>query len=648
MAQTYADLTLETASQILSPEDEGYEVIQKLSRRISSVRSQMDRFREWCNRADRLYYAEDFTTGGADLWADDPSASTPGRSHVSVNSPPVYVDVPAALQSLEPDEDMVATDNTPEARAAAAALERVYTAWKREEEFELKFAKAATVKGLYGRTAGRVYWDPDKKRPCVEIIEQPRFLHLGYKNDAYDELEWAAYVQRYDPNAVIEEFGVDVKTKELESGMTVPVVSAPSPTEAIPARSWLNFGEARIEVWDFWYREPVFSGKGKFLRMKTMNCVVAGNMIVRGPLEYKEYQGELPYIPLFNTYLPGVPDGRADLYDMEQIIREKFEKITAGSQMIASGTAGDYWQLVGPDAPTRMPEGFKPKRNEVIFPGGGNRVETIQPFIAQFQLEQFLARLDREGSDISGLNDLLRGLAPLQALSSSKAVNALVAQYEARLLLRRAMFYQWRRRVWDLALKVWVKKDDTVAETVSAGGGYLTISDPSLNPKDEMEVAVKAANLSNAKLWSERRAMGAVGVDDPETEQDMIREEQVDATLNPDAVGKMAQLMGVLQSLGLNAPPGAAAQAGALAASGQQSLQSAGVPQGTVASQGPEQQGITPPELLQPGATPPAANQPFAQPPQQAAQPPLLQSMVAPGGGVKTRILSQAQLGRRG
>ena len=30
----------------------------------------------------------------------------------------------------------------------------------------------------------------------------------------------------------------------------------------------------------------------------------------------------------------------------------------------------------------------------------------------EFQLEQFLARIDREMVDVSGLNDLLRGLAP--------------------------------------------------------------------------------------------------------------------------------------------------------------------------------------------------------------------------------------------
>ena len=77
----------------------------------------------------------------------------------------------------------------------------------------------------------------------------------------------------------------------------------------------------------------------------------------------------------------------------------------------------------------------------------------------EFQLEAYLSRLDRELQDISGLNDLLRGLAPAQVLSSSKAINALVANYEARITLRRRLFYQWRMDVWALVKTVWGVKN---------------------------------------------------------------------------------------------------------------------------------------------------------------------------------------------
>lgn len=646
----YGDLTLEAAIK-LADDPDTKALLQRMAERIGEVRPAQERFRTACDRFDKLYYAEDFTEWGADLWPFDPSALQPGRSHVSVNTPSVYVDIPAAMQSVKPIENIVATDNTEEARAAASALERLKAAWTAQDGFDLKFAKACVVKGLYGRTAGRVYWDKNQTPayPCVEIVEQPRNLLLGYKTDSYNQLEWAAYVTRMDPNAVLEEFGVEIAVRDYEGTSTPFVVLVGQ--DAVPARSWLSFGAARIEVWDYWYREPVWR-KGKLVRMETKNVVIAGNAIVRGPTAYPEYDGQIPYVPLFNTFLPGVPDGRAALYDVEQLIREKYEKITAGSQMIAAGVAGDYWQLVGLEAPSRVPDGLKPIRNKIIGPGAGNRIETITPFIAEFQLEQFLARLDREMAVVSGLNDLLLGLAPLQSLSSSKAVNALIANYELRISMPRLLLYVWRRELWELVVKVWSKKDATVAKIVQGGGGTLDIISPSLNPRDEMETMTRAANAVGAKLWSQRRGMDAVGVDDPETEQDMIREERTDATMFPVDVLQMAQLMQTLQALGLRQPPGAQDQAQGQLASGQADLSKAlgaSTAVNSTSSQLPGDQGVMPPEGVPAGGTP-AANAPFAQGPQAPMQT-QLQGMTSqgPGGQLKSssRILTQTQLGRR-
>jgi hypothetical protein len=364
---------------------------------------------------------------------------------------------------------------------------------------------------------------------------------------------------------------------------------------------------------------------------------------------YKEYEGTLPYLPLYNTFVPGYPSGRPDLMDVEPLIREKMERLTAGGQMIANGVAGDYWQLTGPDA-TRVPAGLKPVRNEIVAPGPGNRIETITPFIAQFQLEQYLGRIDREMAVVSGLNDLLLGLAPAQVLSSSKAINALIANFESRISIRRRLLYKWRRDVWTRVLKVWSAKDKRVKTVLAAGGGYLDIVDPSLSPRDEQETAMRAANLVNAKLISQARGMDMVGVDDPETEQDIIREESTDATLWPERVQLMAQLLGALQSLGLNAPPGAEAQAQGQMTSGQSDLRNAlgaATPANEAGGPGPggapEAQGQTPPV---PGVAPEAggAPLPFAAGPD--AQPPVMQSMVQ-NGKVSGRILSQQKLGKR-
>ena len=648
----WADMTLFRGIEA-APDEETKEIIFGLARRVAAIRPQQDRLREWCDRADKLYYAEEITKGGADIWPEHDVVvkNLPGRSHVSVNLPAVYVDVPAALQAVEPIENVLATDTTPEARAAAAAVERLYVAWKQAEEFEIKWHKACTIKGLYGLTAGRVFWNKNDEtpHPSLRITDQPRNLHLGYKSDDYEALEWAAYVTRYEPNALIEEFGVDVVPHQTKDGSVTPMVMARD-WDSAPRRYWLNMGDARIEVWDYWYRQPVWSGS-KFLRMDTYNVVIAGNFIIRGPTKYPEYQGALPYLPLYNTYIPGLPVGRPDLYDVEHLIREKMEVITAGSQMIHNAVSGDAWQLVGPEAPVNPPKGLKPQKNELVAPGPGNRIEVITPFIAQFQLEQYLARIDRELDTISGLSELLKGLAPAQVLSSSKAINALIANYESRLSIRRKLLYAWRRALWGLVLKVWAAKDATVRKIVRDGAGYLDIVDPSLSPRDEQETALRAANLVNAKLWSQRRGMDSVGVDDPETEQQMIREESTDATLWPERVQIMAQLLAALQSLGLQAPQGATEQAQGQMTSGQADLRAAlgaETPTNPAGGPGPggapEAQAQTPPiPGLPQEAGGPAV--PFAQA-QGGGSPPVMQSMIQ-GGKVKGRILTQQSLGRR-
>ncbi len=645
MSTGFSSLTIVDALKLREAESgEELDLIRTLASRTESLRQEMDLFRETCDRFDKLYYAEDVTAGGADLWATDPSATTPGRSHVSVNTPATYVDIPASLQSVDPIENMLATDTTEEARTAAAAFERVYVAWKAEEDWTLKFHKATTVKGLYGRTASRVYWDKNAEspHPRADVIEQPRNLYLGYKTDSYEEVEWAAYVTRWDPNALAAEYDLELAARDLGQEMVMPYIQGWS-ADSMPSRSWLNFGPARIEVWDYWYR---LRGKGS--KMETWNAVVAGDAILQGPNKYPEYGGQIPYVPLFNTFIPGVPNGRPELWDMEQLIREKYEKITAGSQMIANGVAGDFWQLVGPEAPTRVPAGLKPKRNELVGPGPGNRIETITPFIAQFQLEQFLGRIDREMASVSGLNDLLLGLAPAQVLSSSKAINALIANYEARLSMRRKLLYAWRRRTWELVAKVWAAKDKTIAKLVKAGGGTLDIVDPSLSPRDEMETSARALNLTNGKLISQRTGMDMVGIDDPETEQQMIREERTDATMFPADVQIMAQLMAALQSLGLQVPGGVQKQAQGQMTSGQTDLRAAlgtATPNNTTSSQLAGDQGMTP---AIPGAPEAAggAPAPFAQGPAPAQQAPLMQQTLS-AGQTKGKIISQMQLGRR-
>ena len=655
MEPKYQDLTLVIG---LSEGDKSEMELQRaLQGRIQGIKLEHDAFADECKRYDALFYSTTFTQFGADLWPDDPNLKVDGRSHVSLNNPQVYVEVPAALQAVEPIENIVAIEDSEEGRDNANALERVRESWKVDEGWQLKRHKGATVKGLYGRTASFVYPDLDKAYPCAEVIINPRNLYLGFKDDNYDTLEWAAQVTLIDPKSAMERYSVEITAKSMADGTIVPwVTGAIDSAYADIPRPELNWGPARVEVWDYWYRKVTKPGKkGSPAKMETWNCIVVGNEVVRDE-KYAYYNGVVPYVPLFNTFVPGTPTGRSELHDMEQLIREKMTRITAGAQMIQKATAGDYWQITGENAPARGAANVKPILNQTVSPGPGNRFESIAPYIAEFQLEQFLGRIDREMAIISGLNDLLLGLAPSAVLNSSKAINALVANYESRIAMRRLLFYEWDRKTWELVCKVWSnmkgENGQFIKRVIANGMPRLDIQDPSLSPRDEMETANRAASLVNAKLWSQARGMDAVGVDDPEQEQNIIRRESTDATLWPDRVNLMVQLMAALNAANAQAPQGVQEQAQGQAASGAADLQAAlgqATPGGNpLGGGGQAADGMVPQTPDVAGAQ----SSPFAQGPAGATaqangpQSTQVQSMIA-GGKLSGRILNNTKYGRK-
>ena len=536
--------------------EEELDLLQSLQARRTQLWSEQQGFAAACDRWDSLYYPPDeavLAQKGASHWWYHSSATLPGKAHISINTPPIYVDIPAALQATPPIENLVPLVDSEEARGLAAMTERLYSAWKGEIDLDLIGHKACVVKGLYGRTAAKVWWDPDTGFPRVDIVDQPRNLWLGWGQSDYRSLDWACYSYLMTPEAIFSTYGLVAVERTGQDGKPYPYL--------LPVAAFGSWTMARrsmwaggsIEVMDYWYRQPKSKvpPKGKKLKAvthDTWNAIIVGNKVAQN-LKFTEYDGAIPYVPLFNTYIPGVPSGRPELFDIEQLIREKDERLTSGSQLMHNIVNAQFWQLVGPESPDSVPLGLRPKPNQVIAPGAGNRVEGITPWMPEFQLEQFLTRIDREMVDVSGLNDLLRGLAPASVMSSSKAINALVANYETRISMKRDLYYRWRRDLWEMVRRVWAAKEPDL-EGILLGTGRLDIVSPSLTPRDDMETAQIARTLVDGKLWSAIRGMDRVGVDDPEAEQNTIRAEQTDASLNPAAVQVMAQLAQVLQSLG--------------------------------------------------------------------------------------------------
>jgi hypothetical protein len=631
------------------------DILREVNYRKASIWSEQSIFQSQCDRFDALYYPEDVLQNGASHWAWHSSAKLPGKAHVSVNTPPIYVDLPASLQSIPPIENVIPASEGEDDADIAVLGERIYFAWKDEEEYEFKGHRACVVKGLYGRTAGKVWWDPEERRVRVEVIDQPRNLWLGWSQSDLRSLDWAAYSYTVTPEEALAQWGLVTTMRTAADGNVYPylVSSEVFGTYDNARRVMWNVG-GKIEVVDYWYRAPARGAKPKVGQIKpvkhdTWNAIIVGNRVVKN-MRHPEYAGRMPYVPLFNTFIPGVPSGRPELHDIEQLLREKDERISSGSQLMHNIVNAQYWQLTGQEAPDQVPVGLRPKPNQVVAPGAGNRIEKIDPWMPEFQLEQFLGRIDREKVEVSGINDLLLGLAPSTVLSSSKAINALVSNYETRIRMKRDLYYGWRRKMWNLSATVWAHFDPAIREVLNKSK-RIDMVPPSLTPRDDMEASQIALNLSTGKLWSQRRAMDRVGVDDPEREQDMIREERTDATMFPAEVQVLAQLLATLRNMGFGQQPEATAMAEEAAAQMADQRALGGGMEGMPSMNGAGEQPIMPPEMLSEGAPMPGGEgMPMGAPgePMPLAQPgsKMISQTQIVGGEARNRLLSQVPIGQ--
>ena len=539
------------AAREYGPTADEAKLLAQLRDRKSSVESEQTRLRALFRRWDNLYYPQEITSGGPDHW---PEGAKPGRVHVSDNIYHVYVDIPASLQAVVPVENYIAQTSDSTKRAAANRAETLYFQWKDEDEFEVKVHRACTVKGLYGIAFGKVQWDAVNKRPTVRVIETPENLYVGWGNSDFTRMDWAIYCYGLSKQAIEEDYGLGVAYEaDDQAQMYFPYVT--SGTHDDPVGNVYNtqdtlrrprpqYEMAQVEVYDYWYKKPGARGKAA----EVWNAIYVGNHQVENA-RHPEYE-DIPYLPLPNTFVPGFPWGRSEFHDIEQFIREKDERLSNAGQAVSSYTDGQRWQLVGPEAPDDLPPNAVPQPNRVATPGPNAEIKAIQPFVGEYANEDYLKRLDEELETATGLNPFLLGRVPGQALGSSRALTAIVAQYETRITMKRHLLYSWRKRLWRMAAKVWEAKDSDIKAIIN-GQYRIDVQPPELTPRDKLEVAQIAMSLVQNRLWSMERAMDATGVEDPTTEKDIVREEQTDPALNPAAVQSQVTLVGALAAQGL-------------------------------------------------------------------------------------------------
>ncbi len=152
---------------------------------------------------------------------------------------------------------------------------------------DLRLEEAALLKSLYGTTAGKVYWDPVKKMPRVQIVDTPENLYLGYGTSDYTRVDWALYSYGLSPQAAMEDYGINV-IPVRDGEQWFPYTSASTHDDPIasiylnsyhrdPVRYQTAYDQMKIEVMDYWYKHPTTPGKPPLV----CNVIIVGNTIVK-------------------------------------------------------------------------------------------------------------------------------------------------------------------------------------------------------------------------------------------------------------------------------------------------------------------------------------------------------------------------------
>jgi hypothetical protein len=200
--------------------------------------------------------------------------------------------------------------------------------------------------------------------------------------------------------------------------------------------------------------------------------------------------------------------------------------------------------------------------------------------------------------------------------------------------------------------------DNPALRPIFEQAGRLQTINPSLTPRDDIETATMAANLMNARIWSQTRAMAMTDVEDPEAEQQRIREERTDASLFPADVQTIAATISTLQQLqtsmeqvqaqamgaGGNPMAGQVPEEAMSAEQLQQGYAQQGGPTGMTMMNGEGEGATMPPEGMPANAGQPGFAGAMSG---MGGGPAQLQSMFSEGG-VKNRVLTQQPLGGPG
>lgn len=351
----------------------------------------------------------------------------------------------AKLTRNDPAFTVVSTtssqDDIAKAKVCSQFLEYKYTV----DDYHLVFKQALLWALVAGTGFTKVYFDPDagptyEGAPLGDVVIDfcsPLEMFIDPFARTLTEASWVIHARVRPVEYVQMKYGVKVPAEQVES-LAVAGFPGSEPRGAV------NEGVIpAVIVKEYWERPNAVNPKGRYV-------VIASNKIL--------YEGENPYadicpIPfamMVHIPIPGRLFGDSTVTHLRQV-NVAYNKLK--SDIVENTTKLSNPPMVAPaGALLKAPE-FSP--GEVIYynPTMPGRIDQLKFEPYPPQVMNTLMRLLQERDDISGVNDVSRGITP-RGVRSGQALAYLLEQDETRLAVTARNYEQLIADTMNMVLKL--------------------------------------------------------------------------------------------------------------------------------------------------------------------------------------------------
>ena len=494
-----------------------------------------------------------YNWGSGDQWPADRD-QRPDKIHVTYNIIRPFITVGARLESILPRVTIPTTTMPQEERRRAEAAELLLMTWLDMSGWDTWMFDHSLSKSIYGKGVLKPFWNDVEKRGDVYVIESPWNLRLGYGASDFHTLDWAIYeyalsvreVKRRWPKLHIEVTDRNPPLHVSRYTSHNDVLQQRAANEVVPYREPSEYEKKHARIWDYWWREGD----------EIWNAILVEGCVAEGPTRHKELP-DIPYIVTEHDHEPGSPEGVSGVIDMIDLQIELNRSISHMFQYVADNV-DPAWFLTGPDAGALV-DGIIPKAGQVVSAGESDireipKGQSTVPFTEIYRTIYDAVHRQTGVPEIA-----LGGLAGSDISGRATAVQ--IQSHLNRMDPRRNRMYNSLKRL----LRFWVYMAEKKNPKLPVGeqmvglkdmlGGFrnFKIIAPEITPRDAQEAVTVEINKVQARLSSLRTSMDTIGVENPESELDLIREEGMDAQLNPERAQAFAALSIQLQQLQMNA-----------------------------------------------------------------------------------------------